>query len=104
MWGHVKVKDCDIGNHLDALYQDMSRAKYAILMGAETADFFVGENVSDVSGLRVDHLPRAREKLPISLVAAYAMFNPGIALFDKLGELRWALSSIAGDINEQRNI
>jgi hypothetical protein len=102
MFGHPKVKDCDIGNHLDALYQDMNRAKYVVLMGADVTTFFTGENVSDVSGLRVDHLPTAKEKLPVSLRAAYSIFNPGLALFEKLGEIRWGLQSIAEDMNDAR--
>ena len=64
--------------------------------------FFTGENVSDVSGLRVDQLPTAKEKLPTSLRAAYALFNPGLALFEKLGEIRWGLQSIAEAINADR--
>jgi len=94
MWLHAKAKDC--APHIDALLQEMDGRGAILLMGAETTTFFVGENVSDVSGLEVqgDMLPED--------TLVYALFSPAIALHDKLGEIRLGLERFKHGIDESR--
>ena len=66
----------------------MANRRAILLMGADAVSYFTGENVSDVSGLRVDTLDYAKEMLPKSVGMVYALFSPAIAIHDKLGEIR----------------
>ena len=63
MWQHVKHKDCDPASHIDAVLKEMQGRKAILLMGADAVQYFTGENVSEVSGLRVDTLDYAKEML-----------------------------------------
>ena len=96
MWLHAKTKQCS--EHLDELYAEMKGRKAVLLMGAEAVSHFTGENVSDVSSLRVDTLPKAQEMLPKGPIV-YAIFNPAIALHDKLGEIRLGMERFGEAIN-----
>jgi len=83
MWEHAKAKDCR--PNIDALIHEMDGRRAILLMGADVVQYFVGENVSDVSGLEVQG-----DMLPENTIV-YAIFNPAIALHDKLGEIRLGL-------------
>jgi len=64
----------------------LSQIDEAIIEG----EYFTGENVSDVSGLRVDEMEYAKEMLPRGPIV-YAIFNPALALHDKMGEIRFGM-------------
>jgi len=96
LWLHPKTKDCEM--HLDELYEEMKGRKFILLMGADAVTQFTSENVSDVSGLRVDKFEYAKEMLPSGSVV-YALFNPAIALHDKLGEIRFGLEKFGEEMN-----
>jgi len=93
MWQHAKTKDCDIVHHLDAVYAEMANKRYIILMGSDVVTYFTDMQVSDVSGLRIDNMDRLPPESKV-----YAIFNPAIAMRDKLGEVRHGLSKIAEDM------
>lgn len=97
MWQHAKTADCELAPHLDTVLQEMHKRPHIILMGADVVKLFTGENVSDVSGLRVDNIVDSY-MMPMG-ARVYALFNPAIAMHDKLGEVRHGLSRIAGEIN-----
>ncbi len=89
MWLHGKTNECKPA--LDELMDEMQGRKAVLLMGADCVSYFTGENVSDVSGLRVDKMT---DMLPAG-VMAYALFNPAIALHEKLGEVRFGIEKFA---------
>ena len=92
MWLHGKTNECEA--HIDELMAEMQGRKVILLMGADCVTYFTGQNVSDVSGLRVDKMT---DMLPAGVVA-YAIFNPAIALHEKLGEVRFAMEKFAEGI------
>ncbi len=91
LWQHVKNTDCSIDVHIDTALAEMANRRAILLMGADAVSYFTGENVSDVSGLRVDASVFAKEMLPKSVGIVYALFNPAIAIHDKLGEIRFGM-------------
>ena len=95
MWQHNKVKDCDPAMHIDAALKEMRNRRAILLMGADAVHYFTGENVSEVSGLRVDEFPYAQEMLPEGVGVVYASVNAALALHDKLGEVRFAMEQFA---------
>ena len=95
MWQHKKVKECDLIYHVEFVLEEMKDRPVVILMGADTVSYFTVEKVSEVSGLRVGPSPR----LPKSIGLTYAIFNPAIAMHDKLGEIRWGLKNIKENID-----
>ena len=97
MWLHAKYSDCEA--HMDELLEEMNGRKAILLMGADTTKYFVGKNVSDVSGLRVDETEHAKEMLPRGPIV-YAIFNPALALHDKMGEIRFGMEKFGEAIKE----
>ena len=95
LWQHAKVKECDITNHIGFVLDEMKDRPVVILMGADAVGYFTDEKVSEVNGLRVGPSPR----LPKSIGQAYAIFNPAIAMHDKLGEIRWGFKNIKENID-----
>ena len=94
MWQHAKVKECDLVSHLDILLKEMKNNRdVIILMGAETVEFFTGEKVSEVSGLQV-----TSEEWFNHDDTVYALFNPGVAMRTKIGEVRYGLQMIKEDM------
>ncbi len=100
IWQHVKSTDCSIDVHIDTALAEMANRRAILLMGADAVSYFTGENVSDVSGLRVDTLDYAKEMLPKSAGIVYALFSPAIAIHDKLGEIRFGLEKFGDAIKE----
>lgn len=96
MWLHPKSNDC--GGHLQHVLQEMDNRPAVLLMGADAVSHFIGLNVSDINGLRVDQMGAAKEMLPPTVGVAYAMFNPALALHDRLGEVRQAFGKFAAGI------
>ncbi len=84
---------------MDELLEEMNGRKAILLMGADTTKYFTGENVSDVSGLRVDEMEYAREMLPHGPIV-YAIFNPALALHSKMGEIRFGMEKFGEAIKE----
>ena len=99
MWQHVKNTDCALDVHIDTVLAEMANRRAILLMGADAVKYFTGENVSDVSGLRVDELEYAKEMLPTGLVV-YAIFSPAIAIHDKLGEIRFGMGCFGDALKE----
>ena len=99
IWQHVKSKDCSIEVHIDTVLTEMANRRAILLMGADAVNYFTGENVSDVSGLRVDTLDYAKEMLPKGPIV-YALFNPAVAIHDKLGEIRFGLGRFGDALKE----
>ena len=97
MWLHPKDNDCQ--SHLDDLLLEMATHRFILLMGADAVKYFTDENVSDVSGLRVDQIPYAQEMLPKGSIV-YASFNPALALHDKMGEIRFAMEKFGAAARE----
>jgi uracil-DNA glycosylase family 4 len=95
LWLHAKHSDC--APDYDAVLEEMSNRRAILLMGADATTYFTGENVSDVSGLRVDEMDYAKEMLPEGPVV-YASVNPALALHDKLGEVRFSMTKFAEGI------
>ena len=93
MWQHAKVKECDLVNHLNEVLAEMKDRDTIILMGAETVNFFTGEKVSEVSGLRVTDEDWFQDGQTV-----YALFNPGVAMRSKIGEVRYGLQMIKEDM------
>ena len=102
MWLHPKDKECDFGvYHIDGALREMDDRPVVLLLGADTVRYFTGYSVSEVSGLRVDTLPHRNGRLiPNSTGMVFALFNPAIALHEKLGEVRWGLQSIVRQMDE----
>jgi len=98
LWLHAKTKDCEM--HIDELLKEMIGKRAILLMGADAVSYFTGENVSDVSSLRVDTLDYAKEMLPKSVGVVYAIFNPAIALHEKLGEVRLGMKRFGDAVKE----
>lgn len=101
LWLHPKNTDCDFQKyHADAALREMRDREVVLLLGAEPVKYISGYGVSEVSGLRVDVLPHREGRLiPNSTGAVYALFNPAVALHNKLGEVRWGIENIAGQLN-----
>ena len=97
MWLHAKYSDCEA--HMDELFAEMAGRKAVLLMGADCVKYFVGENVSDVSGLRVDEIEHAKEMLPRGPIV-YAIFNPALALHSKMGEVRFGMEQFGKAVKE----
>jgi uracil-DNA glycosylase len=93
MWQHAKVKECEFHQHLDVLLAEMKGRDVIILMGAETVEYFTGEKVSEVSGLQVT----SKEWFNAD-DTVYALFNPGVAMRTKIGEVRHGLKMIKEDM------
>lgn len=91
MWRHPKTKDCNFeAYHLTTLLHEMMNRKLVVLMGAEACKYFTDENVSDMNGLVV-----TSEMIPSTVGKTIAMFNPALALHDRLGEIRFAINVVA---------
>jgi uracil-DNA glycosylase family 4 len=96
LWQHPKDKDCDFEKyHINTVLREMDSRPVVLLLGADAVSYFTGYGVSDVSGLRVDTLPRREYLIPASVGKAFALFNPAIVLHEKLGELRHGLTKYA---------
>lgn len=90
LWLHERDEDgCDVNWHLDHLMAELVDKELILLMGSDVLNIFLpGELVSDWNGLEI-----LSPSLPKTTKVAVAMFNPAIALHDKLGEVRFALEN-----------
>ncbi len=95
LWQHAKVKECELVHHIEFVLAEMKDRPVVILMGADAVDYFTNEKVSEVSGLLVGPSPRLLK----SIGQTYAIFNPAIAMHDKLGEIRWGFNNIKEHID-----
>jgi len=101
MWLHPKKNDCYA--HMEELLNEMNGKKFILLMGADPVKHFTNENVSDVSGLRVDTFDYAKDLLPAGPIV-YAIYNPAMAMRDKMGEVRLGFEKFGRAVNEPTNI
>jgi acyl carrier protein phosphodiesterase len=67
-------------------------------MGSEVSTQFLGVNISEVTGTKVNS-----KQFPGSVDIAVAMYNPAIALHDKLGEVRLAIERFGKEVRRMRN-
>ena len=94
LWQHAKdVGTCILSGHWQRTLVELQGKIAVLLMGSEVATHFLGAAVSDVTGTFVQS-----PLLPKSVEVALAMYNPAIALHDRLGEVRLAITKFAAAV------
>ena len=94
LWQHEKdTKTCELSGHWQRTLVELQGKIAVLLMGSEVATHFLGVAVSDVTGTFVQS-----PLLPKSVEVALAMYNPAIALHDRLGEVRLAITRFAAAV------
>lgn len=87
LWGHdpVEKDDAEFDFHFGNVVKFLKTCKYLLLMGSEVSHAFLGENVTDITGLNVKctFFPNAVIIVPSP--------NPAILMHSTLGEFRFAL-------------
>ena len=99
LWQHAKdTKGCDLSGHLQRTYEELAGRKAVLLMGSEVSTQFLGANISEVTGTKVNS-----KQFPGSVDIAVAIYNPAIALHDKLGEVRLGIERFGREVRRLRN-
>ena len=94
LWQHAKdTQTCDLSGHWQRTLVELQGKIAVLLMGSEVATHFLGAAVSDVTGTFV-----SSSLLPKSVEIAMIMYNPAIALHDRLGEVRLAITRFAAAV------
>ena len=97
LWQHAPSKSCDHSGHWQRTLQELAGRRAVLLMGSDVATFFLKERIANVTGTVVQS-----SKLPQSVETAVAMYNPAIALHDKLGEVRLAVERFGRAVRGMR--
>ena len=96
LWSHEKDnKTCDFAAHWQRALTELSGRRAVLLMGSDVSNWFLGISVSEVTGLMVKS-----DKLPKSVEVATIIWNPAIALHDKIGEVRLGIERFAEAVRE----
>ena len=97
LWSHNKPSEKkeyyaeDFDFHFKRLMEEISKAKYVLLMGSELAPIFTGHNVSDVAGLNLIGEVESKIPLPKSLKVCVFAHNPAFVFHGPVGEFRQAI-------------
>ena len=97
LWGHEKdLKTCEFDGHWQRILGELSGRRAVLLMGSDVAQWFLGLPVSEATGLLVQS-----DKLP-KKTKAVVVYNPVIASYDKLGEVRLAIEKFGEVVRDLR--
>jgi uracil-DNA glycosylase family 4 len=92
VWQHPKDKDCELSYHYNRLVPELTRHKFLLMLGADTAKILLERKISDLSSLQ---LRLKSYNLPPNIVAAMAVVNPADATLGSVGELRLGIQRFA---------